>query len=302
MIYQAAFTGEGPLLRGNLHLHTSRSDGKFTPEEAMKIYAENGYDFIALTDHGIYNKQNFAPDTGMLVIPGTEVHTQNIEPGFGHRVYHSVWLGEDSGNNGFAHDEKFDLSGVKSQDDLQKYLDDANRKNNMTIYCHPEWSQTPPRYFDKLKNLTAVEIWNTCSSERDYDINAPYWDDILGQGLMLWGIAVDDAHDARHYCGGWIMVNAEKNVSSILDAIKAGAFYSSCGPVIEDFCTDGKTARIKTAETCEKLLICSDKHVHRLGENCSVFETEIQADCRYIRAVVTDKAGRRAWTNPIFLD
>ena len=37
--------------KGNLHMHTTRSDGKVTPEEAKKIYYQAGYDFIALTDH-----------------------------------------------------------------------------------------------------------------------------------------------------------------------------------------------------------------------------------------------------------
>ncbi len=301
MIRQAAFTGETRLLRGNIHLHTTLSDGDFTPEQAMKTYAENGYDFIALTDHAIYNKTNYAPETSLIVIPGTEVHTGNISYDGGNRVYHSVWLGDDSPENGFSDGEKLDITATKNQEDLQKFLDGAKEKNNLTIYCHPEWSRTPPRYFDKLRGLCAIEIWNTCSSDFDYDINAPYWDDLLGHGIKLWGVAVDDAHRAHHYCGGWIMVNAEKNVKSIINAIKNGAFYSSCGPVIEDFYTDGKTAYIRAGEECSKLLICSDKHVHLVGQNSAELEAEIAADCEYIRAVVTDKSGRRAWTNPIFL-
>ena len=62
MIRQSAFTGSAPLLKGGLHCHTTRSDGKGTPEEVIRLHKQNGYDFLALTDHRVYNYENFAPD------------------------------------------------------------------------------------------------------------------------------------------------------------------------------------------------------------------------------------------------
>ena len=43
-------------LKIGLHTHTTRSDGKKTPEEAAKIYADAGYDAVALTDHWKYGE------------------------------------------------------------------------------------------------------------------------------------------------------------------------------------------------------------------------------------------------------
>ena len=43
--------GEGLWLRGNLHTHTTVSDGKLTPEECIRLYKEKGYDFLCITDH-----------------------------------------------------------------------------------------------------------------------------------------------------------------------------------------------------------------------------------------------------------
>ena len=37
MLRQAAFEGENALLKGGLHCHTTRSDGKGTPEEVAKV-------------------------------------------------------------------------------------------------------------------------------------------------------------------------------------------------------------------------------------------------------------------------
>ena len=42
------------LFRGNLHTHTLWSDGLAFPEQAVRLYAENGYDFLALSDHDVY--------------------------------------------------------------------------------------------------------------------------------------------------------------------------------------------------------------------------------------------------------
>ena len=38
-------------LKGALHCHTTKSDGKLTPDEVLKVYRDLGFDFIALTDH-----------------------------------------------------------------------------------------------------------------------------------------------------------------------------------------------------------------------------------------------------------
>ena len=63
----------GKLLKGGLHCHTTRSDGKGSPEEVIRMHAENGYDFLALTDHRYYNYVNYAPETGITIIPGMEM-------------------------------------------------------------------------------------------------------------------------------------------------------------------------------------------------------------------------------------
>src|SRR3989454_5787131 len=38
-------------LRGNLHAHTTYSDGVKTPQDLLAEYEALGYDFLAITDH-----------------------------------------------------------------------------------------------------------------------------------------------------------------------------------------------------------------------------------------------------------
>ena len=45
------FSLPGRFYRGNLHTHSTRSDGRLEPEEVIGRYKEQGYDFLALTDH-----------------------------------------------------------------------------------------------------------------------------------------------------------------------------------------------------------------------------------------------------------
>ena len=51
---QAAFRNPGRMLKGALHCHTTRSDGKGDPAVVIALHADHGYDFMALTDHRLY--------------------------------------------------------------------------------------------------------------------------------------------------------------------------------------------------------------------------------------------------------
>ena len=301
MIRQSAFTKENKMLKGGLHCHTTRSDGKCTPEETLILHKENGYDFLALTDHRKYNYAHYAPEAGITLIPGMEIDgTFDRENGF--RTYHTVCIGSDGDSNGFSQDEEFICKDVKSDVDFQKYLDAVVAKNNLIFYCHPEWSGTPARYFENLKGYFAMEIWNSgCVIENDMDKNAPYWDEMLGNGHKLWGVAVDDGHEKNHHCKGWVMVNAENSVDSILDALKNGSFYSSTGPVIEDFYIEDGKAYVKVSEECSRIWFCADKHPSKQFCDVSEASFDMNDGWTYVRAVVMDKNGNRAWTNPIFI-
>ena len=306
MIRQAAFTGTGRLLKGGLHCHTTRSDGQGTPEEVMRLHAQNGYDFLAITDHRKYNFTNFAPDTGMVVIPGMEIDA-NIPDFTGVHCYHTVVLGlpKEMGNP-YEQDQLFASRLVDTQEQFQEMLDMHHAAGQMTMYCHPEWSNTPAREFDRLKGNFAMEIWNSgCVIDNGLDTDAAYWDELLMQGQKLYGCATDDGHPMYHHCKGWVRVNAEKNVPAILEALKNGAFYASTGPEIYDFYVkDGVVAvdcsPCATIDFRNGQFPCPRLHSEEGGLTHHEFTVNPKWDWRYIRAVVTDAKGRKAWTNPIF--
>ncbi len=67
-------------LRGDLHMHTCRSDGHGDPAVVCADYRMKGYDFIVVTDHGRYYPSLEAiraykdVKTALNILPGEEVH------------------------------------------------------------------------------------------------------------------------------------------------------------------------------------------------------------------------------------
>ena len=71
--------GRWPLI-GDLHIHTTCSDGNQDPEVVCANYRRYGYDFMVVSDHGRYYPSlraiEFYQDipTGLTIVPGEEVH------------------------------------------------------------------------------------------------------------------------------------------------------------------------------------------------------------------------------------
>ncbi|HZK20897.1 MAG TPA: hypothetical protein VFC76_01320 [Oscillospiraceae bacterium] len=69
--------------KGDLHMHTFRSDGSESPAVVAANYRRYGYDFLAITDHQRYYPSIEAMEafkdikTDYVLIPGEEVHLPN---------------------------------------------------------------------------------------------------------------------------------------------------------------------------------------------------------------------------------
>ena len=306
---QQAFMGNEKMLKGNLHCHTTRSDGTVTPEEVVRAYYERGYDFLAITDHHLYNYKNYAPEVPITIIPGMEIGC-DIKDDDCLLNFDTLCLGRaKEDGNGFEQDEYRRVYPESEAQLQEQHFDYVHEKNNITICCHPDLSMTPARYLLNQKGHIAMEIWNSCSAFYfGVNENAAYWDEVLGQGKCLYGVAVDDNHH-RHEIGmGWVMVRAENNTDSILEAIKEGKFYSSCGPEIYDFYVEGNTA-VVTCSPVAKIRATSNncplEHFVSKEGNLTKAKFKLHPYWKrknpYVRITVTDKNGRCAWTNPIFL-
>ena len=311
MLQQCAFSGNGRMLKGALHCHTTRSDGEGSPEEVITLHAKNGYDFLALTDHRIYNYRKYT-DLPITILPGMEIDrrfTGEEEPWRSH-CFHSVLLGpEKEQGNGYAQDETVDAGYVSGQSEFQPLLDEAHRRGNLTMLCHPQWSALTAREFDRLEGIFAMELWNSgCAMENGIDTdNGFLWDEMLRRGKRWFGTAVDDGHPMNEHCHGWVMLHGVNTVKSILNALRTGAFYSSCGPEIKDFFVDDDGVAHVACSPVKTIRFfygwsCPWKKSGENGAPITAAEDRVPAYASYVRADVTDENGHRAWTNPLFLD
>ena len=234
-----------------------------------------------------------------------------FEQGKGFRTYHTLCLGfpKEEGA-GYKQDVLMDSGSAQSQEEYQVYLDEMHEKGYVTIHCHPQWSSTSLKYFEKLKGNIAMEIWNSGNAIMyDMDRDAMYWDEILGQGQVIYGVACDDSHWAPHHCNGWVMVKSENSVPAILDALKNGEFYSSCGPQIYDFYINDGVAVVECSPADRVRFQCDmhpSKVVRAEGDFITRAEFNVEKEWnegyKYLRATVIDQNGKFAWTNPIFVE
>jgi len=75
---RADMAGRIPL-RGDLHMHTRRSDGRESPTTVAANYRGHGYDFFTISDHRRYYPsleaiEAFGDLTDFTIVPGEEIH------------------------------------------------------------------------------------------------------------------------------------------------------------------------------------------------------------------------------------
>ena len=67
------FSENGNWYKGNLHSHTTNSDGRLRPEEAAAFYKNYGYHFVCFSEHDYYTdlREQFDCED-FILLPGVE--------------------------------------------------------------------------------------------------------------------------------------------------------------------------------------------------------------------------------------
>lgn len=301
------FKDEGKWYKGNLHLHSTNSDGKLPPVEVAKLYKDKGWNFVAFTDHNFYTDNREFDDDNFIVIPGVELDTVNHEP---HRIYHVLGLSMEAlnGKQTFANGHRFDRPQWKGMETAQGIIDVLTENNNLTVFCHPNWSRLELEDFVDLKGYAAIEIYNYGSDiDNRTGFSIEYWDSLLRRGRNIWAVATDDAHHVLNdRCGGWIMVKCDKlSRKDIIQAIKEGSFYSSQGPEIYEYRIIDNEVQIECSPVDAIHVVAYESWGHSFiaEENSTITSAKykLKGTEKYIRVECVDRFGKIAWTNPIFI-
>ncbi|WP_339694785.1 CehA/McbA family metallohydrolase [Celeribacter baekdonensis] len=301
----SAFTAPGRFYRGNLHTHSTLSDGVLPPAEVCRRYKAEGYDFIALTDHfiGIYNYPlaDTVPfrDDAFTTILGAELHSGAMENG---ELWHILAVGLPAD---FTPSNSPAFVPVQGQETGPEIAQRARDAGAFVAVAHPQWSGMSLSDARSIEAAHAVEIYNHgCAMGCDRADGAFYADLLLSEGRDLTLIATDDAHfsEPDHF-GGWVMVKSEENTpEALLEALKCGDFYSSQGPELRHVELSDKAMTVQCSAAASVIVQghgSAATAVH--GESMTQAEVPLGRffNSSWLRVTVLDRAGKRAWSNPM---
>ena len=284
------FDKQNSWYKGNLHTHTTISDGVKTPDECIRLYKGAGYSFIAITDHRIFTKGYI--EDNFLLLNATEFDTTDYAM---RRAYHITGIGIE---------EEVALDTSFTPQDI---IDGINSKNGLAVIAHPYWSLMTHEDIMKLRNYHGIEIWNTVSETHSSRGDSTSYADVLAsKGYLPLLLAVDDTHFyTTDVFGGYIMVNSRSlNSSEIIRNIKEGRFYCSQAPEIRQISIDNGTIKVETSPVSQISFVsdsfyCSNRICRNDGELISEGCYEVNASDSIVRIECTDINGKKAWSQLI---
>ncbi|MFW6279271.1 MAG: PHP domain-containing protein [Bacillota bacterium] len=234
-------------LKGDLHLHSCRSDGEGSPAYMMALGRKIGFDFIALTDHGQYQPSQEAIkayediDLDLLLVHGEEVHPPDSDN-------HLVNFGGNYSVNQLytREEEKYEKEIreiIDSTDFIPEGVDEyeyasfvwsseqIKKADGLAIFCHPYWvagdqfyiSEKLTSFLLKKQPFAALEIINGSISLEANQLQVRKYFAHISTDNFSGTMPVVGVSDA-HHCdlgSGYSLVFAEsKTREDIIKSIK----------------------------------------------------------------------------------
>lgn len=287
--------------KGNLHTHTTVTDGKKTPEEVIALYRENGYDFLSLTDHWKHSETRMTDD-GMLLLRGCEYNINGADILAG--VFHIVAIGE-------REPAKLDQKLANGTYTAQDIVDAIHAVDGIAILAHPAWSLETCEQIMPLEGFDGIEIYNSVSGLprncRPY--SGEVIDQLAARGKVFTSMCADDSHFYQNEaCMSYIYVQADAlTEEAILYAIRAGRVMATQGPrfhVSVEPIDGSENRRVHyTCDPVSQIVFYTGSVWHDsrsiCGENITEGEFILRPFDRFVRAEFIDADGSIGFDTPI---
>ena len=307
--------GEQIWYRGNIHTHTTESDGDEEPDKVAAWYRDHGYDFLVLSDHNHLTLLDYGNgrdgSPGPLMIPGEEV-TLPVDGASNGVPVHLGAIGID------RLVDPIDTGDVATT--LQANIDAIKDAGGISCINHPSWKWA----FDheqilETRGASMLEVFNAASECNNFPIPIPgflspsqIWDNVLSAGVSIFGVASDDSHDYHDFSPerenpgrGWVMVESDGlETEAVVEAMAAGRFYSSTGVSLSELKESSDEVSLKISRKADSIFL-----TRFIGSGGTVYGEQVgrevsyrpTGDEGYIRAHVFSSNGLQAWTQPVFL-
>ena len=318
--------------KANMHCPSDWSDGKTTVEDLKKLYKEQGYSVLAITDHEGLFYHSELDDPDFLTIPAleyefNEAHGENfdnwivchlciykkdksdiyqigIDPEWIHPKFR--WMNDPSLKK-LAVSKGDILCKEHTPENINLAIKRLRDEGFIVTYNHPRWSMEDYSVYMQYEGMNNLEIFNTASYiEGHDDDNGVVFDDMLRGGKRVFCVAADDNHNTAHMFGGFFMIAAESlEYDKIIDAFEKGEFYASRGPLIEDIYVENNVFTVKTSTPAKSVRFhTGTRHIGCVtAKEGDLFEAKfmLHDDDVYVRAEIFDKDGNKAYTQAYFL-
>ena len=290
------------LYRGNLHGHSTHSDGLLSPEAVVEKYADLGYDFTCLSDH-LWIDDQFAATS---VFDGHALDRKSFI------TLHSAELhcfGKTYDQDGLWHivanGLPLDFACPDAQETVPQLISRAQAAGAYVSLAHPEWYTMTMNEAMAVASADAVEIYNhSCMVTSARGSGIAIADYLLNEGKKISFTATDDSHfELPDWGGGWVMVAAaELSQNALIAALKAGHHYASTGADFTDLQIEGGVLTV-TSSPVENVVISGAGHMAmaETGKNLTVTQfnlAKLKSD--WFRITLRDVAGNMAWSNPYY--
>jgi hypothetical protein len=196
---------------GNLHNHTTYSDGHGSHDQIALAAIRAGLDFVVVTDHNILVKgldgYRTLGDERVLLLVGEEVHDPNRKPQKNHLLIYET------------QQEMFHLANSP-----QRLIEATKEFNGLAFIAHPhdpeaeKFNEIDLSWEDwEVEGFHGIELWNFMSefksllssypnaiyyafnpsriAHRPFDEVLTLWDQQLAQGKQVVAIGGADAHE-----------------------------------------------------------------------------------------------------------
>jgi hypothetical protein len=303
------FAQPGQWFKGNLHTHSTTSDGQLTPDEVADWYRSRGYHFLALTDHRIPSEARSVAED-FIMLSGIEI--DGIDPTIG--LFHVIGLGFERTPDLSLYEGS--PSWLETTVEMQQMIDNLHTAGAIVFLAHPYWSGEMSKDLLDMEGCFGLEVWNgACEVWDCKGLSAVHWDDLLAAGRRLWGLGTDDCHwwPGRADAGlGWVWVKTEElTQKAILDALVQGHFYASSGPQIHDLRLEGDEIHVRCSPVtaidfvgngpfCRRVVADPGETLTEASYNLAERFPGSEKLLRYMRVACQDTQCRWAWSNPIF--
>jgi len=305
--------GTGKWYKGTTHTHTYLPDGDSSPESVSRWYKTHRYNFLVISDHNRLVEDPAAlalADDSFILIPGEEI-TQYLCK----RPVHV---------NGINIKREVEpQTGKTVEEMLMKDIDAIRAAGGIPQINHPNWRWGfNDKEIIRLKGQKSgpylMEIYNCNKDCNNYGGGGhksmeEIWDSLLSQGMVIYGVASDDAHHFKKEFDperanpgrGWVMVKAPSlSAAEITNAMAQGHFYGTTGITLDDVTVNDREYTVSMKH--EKKLGYS---THFIGKGWRTLKVDtndravytFSGDELYVRARVLCSSGDIAITQPHFL-